>query len=63
METELVISVVVGCFIYNVIIKAIASIFVKSFFATKVGKDIEEKVHKSFEERLKEKQSQTQNAN
>lgn len=58
MNQETIISVVVGLVIYNIILRSISTVFVKSFFSTKVGKDIEAKVHKSFEEKLKEKQSQ-----
>ena len=56
IEVKLIVNVLIALFCYNIFLKALATVFVKRFFETKVGQKMEEEVHKTFEERLKEKQ-------
>jgi hypothetical protein len=60
MNIQLILHVVAGCFIYNIIIKAIGNMIFKRIF----GKDEDEftsVIRKTFDERLKEKQEQKAN--
>jgi hypothetical protein len=58
MNLEVIINVVIGLFIYNIILKAIGNVFIQRILETKKGQEVESKVYKTFEERLKEKQQQ-----
>jgi hypothetical protein len=58
MNLEVIINVVIGLFIYNIILKAIGNVFIQKILETKKGQEVESKVYKTFEERLKEKQQQ-----
>ena len=56
MNLEVIINVVIGLFIYNIILKAIGNVFIQRILESKKGQEIESKVYKTFEERIKEKQ-------
>jgi hypothetical protein len=58
MNLELIINVVIALFIYNIILKAIGNVFIQRILESKKGQEIESKVYKTFEERIKEKQEQ-----
>jgi hypothetical protein len=58
MNLEVIINVVIGLFIYNIILKAIGNVFIQRILESKKGQEVESKVYKTFEEKIKEKQQQ-----
>ena len=54
MNIELISSMVVGLFIYNILLKAIGKAIIDAFMKT----DVAQKEKKSFNERLAEKQNE-----
>ncbi len=58
MSLDIILNVVIGLFIYNIILKAIGNVFIQRILETKKGQEVESKVYKTFEERIKEKQQQ-----
>jgi hypothetical protein len=63
IEVKLIINVLIALFCYNILLKSLVAVFIKRFFETKVGQKMEEEVHKTFEERLKEKIELEKNGN
>ena len=58
MNLYIILNVLIGLFIYNIILKAIGNVFIQRILESKKGQEIESKVYKTFEERIKEKQEQ-----
>jgi len=58
MNLDIILNVLIGLFIYNIILKAIGNVFIQRILESKKGQEIESKVYKTFEERIKEKQEQ-----
>ena len=56
MNLDIILNVLIGLFIYNIILKAIGNVFIQRILESKKGQEIESKVYKTFEERIKEKQ-------
>ena len=52
MDAEIILNVIIGCFIYNIFLKALGTTIVETLLKTKAGK---EGVKKAFKERMEEK--------
>lgn len=60
MNLELITSVIIGCFIYNVILTSIGAALLKAVASNKaVEKGVEQAVKKKFKDRLTEEQNKT----
>jgi hypothetical protein len=58
MNLDIILNVLIGLFIYNIILKAIGNVFIQRILESKKGQEIESKVYKTFAERIKEKQEE-----
>lgn len=52
MDASIILNVVIGCFLYNIVLKSIGKALIDSFVKTKT---VEKELQKSFKEKLAEK--------
>lgn len=55
MDLNIILNVIIGCFIYNIFLKAIGATILESLLKSK---PVKEGVRQSFEEKLKERMEQ-----
>ena len=57
IDTTIILNVLIGMFLYNLILKSIGVAIVKSMLNTKAGAEASTEVRKKFKERLKEQEN------